>query len=88
MGLSSLGQRHLTRFVPKHSALPMLVSRMNVTFHDSDRVVTEDFRERRQVNPLLHACREGVPQIAKNKIQRNPVGLGLLAETIMRLVHP
>jgi hypothetical protein len=39
----------------------MFVSRVNVTFHDSDRVVTEDFRARRQVDPLLgHACREGV----------------------------
>jgi hypothetical protein len=39
----------------------MLVSRVTVTFHDSDRVVAEDFRERRQVDPLLgHARREGV----------------------------
>jgi hypothetical protein len=66
----------------------MLVSRVNVTFHDSDRVVTEDFRERRQVDPLLgHACRKGVHQSVKNKIQRDTVGLRLLAETIMSVVH-
>jgi hypothetical protein len=66
----------------------MLVGRVNVPFHDSDRVVAEDSRERRQVDPLLgHSCREGVPQIVKNKIQRDSVGLRLRAETIMRVVH-
>jgi hypothetical protein len=46
----SLGQRHLTRFVPEHRSLLVLVRRVNVTFHDSDRVVAEDLRERSEVD--------------------------------------
>jgi hypothetical protein len=65
----------------------MPVSRVDVTFHDPDRIVTKDFGERR-VDPLLgYACREGVPQIVKNEIQRDTVGLRLLAEAIMRVVR-
>jgi len=38
--------------------------------------------------PLLgHAGRKGVPQVVKNKIQREPVCFRLLAEAVMRVVY-
>ena len=49
LGRSSLGQRHRSY----RSIAPFrCVSRVNVPFSDSDRVVTGDFRERRQVDPF------------------------------------
>ena len=59
----------------------MLVGRVNVTFHDSDRVVAQDFRKRRQVDPLFsHACREGMTEVVENQIQLDAGFARLLAE--------
>jgi hypothetical protein len=62
---------------------------MNVALDDADRAVAEDFRERREVDPLFgHACSEGVAEVVENQIQLDAGRLCLLAETIMRVVYP
>ena len=64
-----LRPRHLSRFVAEYRSLRVRPSGY-VALDDTDRVVAEDFRERREVDPLLsHACRESVTEIAENQIQ-------------------
>lgn len=59
---------------------------MNIALDNADRAMAEDFRERRELDPLSgHACSEGVAEVVENQIQLDAGRLCLLAETIMRV---
>ena len=57
---------------------------MNIAFHDADRIVAENFRERRQVDSFFGM----LPKIVRNKLKLDPFFFRLLQEAIVGIIYP